>query len=120
VFFANPDGKDHLYSLDVASGRARPLHAGPGEDYAPSVSPDGRSVVFVSTRDGQRDLYRMKPDGTGVVRLSSGLDVWGATWSPDGRRLLVTGQVTGVMEVYAVEADGSGLTRLTRGTEGER
>ena len=102
-------------------GRSSLLHAGPGEDTAPSVSPDGRTVAFVSTRDGPRDLYRMSADGTGVVRLSRDLDVLSQpSWSPDGRRLVMSASATGVMEVYVVGADGTGLTRLSRGTEGER
>jgi TolB protein len=75
----------------------------------------------VSTRDGPRDLYRMNADGTEVVRLSRGLDVWSQpSWSPDGRRVLVSASATGIMEVYTVSTDGTGQTRLTRGTEGER
>ena len=121
LHYADPGGEDHLYTLDIASGRSSLLHAGPTEDTAPSVSPDGRTVAFVSTRDGPRDLYRMDADGTGVVRLTRDLDVWSQpSWSPDGRRLLVSAAAAGAMDVYAVGADGSGLTRLTRGAEGER
>jgi len=85
------------------------------------VSPDGRWVAFVSTRDGPHDVYRMRTDGSGLVQLTRGLDVWSQrSWSPDGRRLLAFGSATGLMEVYVMRADGADLTRLTGGREGER
>ena len=34
-------------------------------------SPDGASIVFTSERNGSADLSRVKPDGTGLERLTS-------------------------------------------------
>src|SRR5262249_28949603 len=54
----SPDGKEIAVSLegalwivDLASGGARQLTDGPGYDYQPDWSPDGRFLVYASYRD---------------------------------------------------------------------
>src|SRR3981189_1423719 len=57
-------------------------------DYDPVWSPDGQWIVFTSERDGSADLYRMRPDGSGVERLTNdpAYDDQ-AAFSPDGSRI---------------------------------
>jgi dipeptidyl aminopeptidase/acylaminoacyl peptidase len=54
-----------------------------------SYSPDGKWIVFSSRRDGDSELYVMKPDGSGAVRLTNvkGYD-GGPFFAPDGKRIL--------------------------------
>jgi len=53
-----------------------------------TLSPDGKRIVFTSTRDGDIELYTMKTDGSDVRRLTHrvGYD-GGAVYSPDGKLL---------------------------------
>lgn len=63
---------------------------GPKRDTAPRWSPDGRSLAFLSNRDGDKpQLYVMAAAGGEPRRLTS-LDQGAgpAVWSPDGTRLL--------------------------------
>jgi Tol biopolymer transport system component len=59
-------------------------------DYHANWSPDGNWIVFTSERrgDGQSDIYRIKPDGSGLETLVS-TDVFedGGVLSPDGTKL---------------------------------
>jgi TolB protein len=49
---------------------------------APTWSPDGKRIAFVSDRDGGDDLYVMRSDGTNVVKITNGqVDVDTPTWS---------------------------------------
>ena len=42
---------------------------------APAWSPDGKLIAFSSSHENpMSDIYTMKPDGTGLVRLTTGVD----------------------------------------------
>jgi Tol biopolymer transport system component len=89
----------------------------PGDDRAASWSPDGRMLVFDSTRDGNTELYVMNADGTGARRLTDDPhEDWGQTWSPDGTQIAFNSDRTGHMQIYTIRPDGSNLTRLTHDT----
>jgi TolB protein len=116
IFKMRPDGSrvTRLTFTDTA-GEVSP------DDGFPDWSPDGRSIVFSSTRvSGQHDLWVMRSDGKNVRRITStpNFDDWGAHWSRDGKRIVffaVHFRST-LNDVYVVNADGSALRRVTRGT----
>ncbi len=53
------------------------------------LSPDGKTIVFTSLKDGDLDIYTMNVDGSNVKRLTTtpGYD-GGPWWSPDGKRIV--------------------------------
>ncbi len=125
AIFADPQGRDQLFILDVANGKATPLAPSPGADRTPAFSPDGRFVAFTSTRDDpasdRRDLYRVEAATGAVTRLTTGFDVWSQpAWSPDGRRIAFSAKRPGVEEIFLLDLDGGAPLRLTRGAEGWR
>jgi Tol biopolymer transport system component len=123
IYFANPDGSDRVRVTD-----------NPGYDAEATLSPDGSTIVFTSTRDGDLDIYAMNADGTNVRRLTNapGYD-GGPFFSPDGsmivyrayhptdsaeladyRSLLAEGLVRpSVLSVFLMNADGTGKRRVT-------
>jgi hypothetical protein len=62
----------HICITDLQSGSPRFLTHDNADDFAPAWSPDGTHVAFISDRDGNDQLYVMRADGTGIVRLTSG------------------------------------------------
>lgn len=88
---------------------------------SPVISPNGRLVAFVGTRDdGQEDLYIVGTDGTGQLQLTSDLDtfnyeVGSIAFSSDSSRITFMAErdQDGNDEVHIVNADGTGLARLT-------
>ena len=82
---------------------------------APAWSRDGRTIVFVSWRDGNGEVYAMDADSSAPRNLTQdpAKDVRPA-WSPDGRRIAFVSQRDGNSEVYVMNADGSGKRNLTR------
>jgi Tol biopolymer transport system component len=60
-----------------------------GVEAQPALSPDGRSIAFVSNRDGQWDIYVGLVAGGTLVRVTNDANVeMRPRWSPDGTRLL--------------------------------
>ena len=55
----------------------------PALDFAPSWSPDGSKIAFVSFRDGNDEIYVMDADGSNQSRLTSNsADDWFPSWLP--------------------------------------
>jgi TolB protein len=60
------------------------LTPGDDDEFAPAWSPDGERIAFIGDRDGNDQLYVMRADGTGLVRLTSGqADKEAPAWSTD-------------------------------------
>ncbi len=85
-----PLGHFEIYTARADGSDLRPLTATSGAYNAEAtVSPDGRRIIFTSTRNGDIELYTMNVDGTGVRRITHrvGYD-GGAFFSPDGRSIV--------------------------------
>lgn len=55
---------------DNPNAELRQLTLNPGEDTFPAWSPDGEWIAFSSFRDGDRDIYRIRPDGSDLQQLT--------------------------------------------------
>ncbi|HEV2800058.1 MAG TPA: thrombospondin type 3 repeat-containing protein [Pyrinomonadaceae bacterium] len=88
---------------------------GDGTGDACDPSPHGESqIVFTSNRDGNNEIYGMKADGTGVIRLTNNAaDERDPTLSPDGSKIVFTSNRSGSYEIYSMNVGGTSLTRLT-------
>ena len=111
-------GHTELVRVDLDDGHVTPLFDPGGLDQVafPTVSPDGRTVVFTltSARRG-RDLYAYDV-ATRTVRAitrDEALELH-ANFSPDGRWLLYGSDRTGIYNVYAKAWPDGPTRRLTR------
>jgi TolB protein len=92
----SPDSKEVVYSMAgslwrqrLDSKTAQQLTDGPGYDYQPDWSPDGKSVVYVSYQKDAMELWVLNLDSGKSQQVTSG----GAVnveprWSPDGKRIV--------------------------------
>jgi len=100
--------------MDADGANVTVLTDSEGDDTTPAWSPDGEHIVFVSTRDGNREIYVMDADGRNQVNLTANpADDWMPSWSPDGERIAFVSYRDGNWEIYVMGTDGSGVTRLT-------
>ena len=88
-------------------------------DQSPAWSPDSKSIVFVSFRDGSAEIYTMLQDGSKPLRLTNNLvDDLDPEWSPNGKRIAFVTHVYGAGEIVVMDANGDNQRRLTNnGTE---
>ena len=75
IFSAKPDGTDMKRLTNTV-----------GYDAEATISPDGKKIIFTSTRDGDIDLYEMNIDGSNPRRLTNDLGYdGGAFYSQDNQ-----------------------------------
>jgi TolB protein len=72
------------------------------------------TLSFLSTRDGNFEIYSMNADGKNVVNLSNhkSLDFW-SSWSPDGKYILFYSNRDGNNEIYRMDADGKNQVNIS-------
>jgi dipeptidyl aminopeptidase/acylaminoacyl peptidase len=80
--------ENEIWLADVRTGPARAFTQAKKSSDAPSFSPDGSSLAFLSDRDGKRQIYLMNLSGGESRRLTSGEEgVTRFAYSHDGRRI---------------------------------
>ena len=77
-------------------------------------------IAFMSTRDGNAEIYVMDTDGAAPVRLTKhpAIDSYPA-WSPDGSKIAFTSNRRNgsTHEIYITDADGKDTVRLTKNNQ---
>ena len=132
----SPDGKNIVYSQDahlvvwnLESGQRRNLTVpGAQRDTFPQWSPKGDWIAFSSDRDSDEDfkLFLIRPDGTGLHRLTDKSGDSHCSWSPDGDWLIFSSARMGFKDeqalsespqpygqLFIIRPDGSGLRQIT-------
>ncbi len=100
-------GKWHLWAMDADGANQQQLSPDDAMDSSPSVSRDGRYIVFLSSRSGSRQIWRTDSDGRNPRQLTTG----GAELSlpriaPDGQMVYFSQYRTGAWVVARVSIDG--------------
>lgn len=86
------------------------------EDRWPSWSPDGTKILFVRRGFGTDHVYTIRPDGSTLTPLTSGLDNDDfPAWSSDGTHVLFSSGRGGVLSIWSMLPDGSDVVRLSVG-----
>jgi Tol biopolymer transport system component len=98
----SPDGarlalatQNDVWIYDFARATTSRLTTHPATDIRPLWTPDGRRIIFTSTRAGYPELFWRPADGSGgderlLTRAKDLLDLRANGWSADGRQLLFT------------------------------
>ena len=71
-------------------------------------------IYFISRRDGNREVYRMHPDGSSTTRITNNnSDEDNPSISPDGTKLLVNSNYDGDNEIYMIDLINGTAAQLT-------
>lgn len=73
----------------------------------PSITPDGRHIVFTVKQRGHSLLWVMRSDGTDARLVTDALDIQGApVWTPDGASIAVGVRENGIVRIFRVPLHG--------------
>jgi Tol biopolymer transport system component len=111
IYMANVDGSD-LTRLTVKAG----------VDNEPSLSHDGRTVVFVSNRSGTFRIWTMNADGSNAAPLNTGssadIPESSPRFNPADDQILFGSPRTNTTQIWTVPAAGGEATQVTHEANG--
>ena len=112
------DGITNLVRIHTATGDASPLTSNREGNFYP-VALSTEAIAFVSSRDGDSEIYRMNIDGSKVQRLTAfHREDWEPAIDVSGSQLAFTSdREQKVPRIFVVKPDGTGVHRLTKSTD---
>jgi Tol biopolymer transport system component len=107
----------NLLELPIGHGDAAHLFAPSSrQGFSPVYSPDGKEVVFASTRSGSIELWLANSDGSGMYEFSHFKDdafPLTPSWSPDGKKVVFALPRNGATNLMVGAVDSGTLRQLT-------
>ena len=88
-----------------------------GLEEGPQYSPDGKHIVFQSTRTGYHEIWRADADGSNPIQLTHFAKNLTGTprWSPDSKWISFDSRPAGHSEVFIINAEGGQPRQITQG-----
>jgi rhamnogalacturonyl hydrolase YesR/Tol biopolymer transport system component len=102
-----------LMAQSFQAGEGLQLTFDPGNDTQPALSPDGNTVVFLSDRASQTDIFSVSTAGGQATNLSHTPLAQEDTpvYSPDGTKIAFASNRSGDWDIYLMDADGANVQR---------
>ena len=112
------DGNSEIYAAEAnpRGRKVRRLTFNPSIDVAPSWSPTGRQIVFISDRGGTPQVYTMDAEGGNVPQVSTfaGSNYYDSpAWSPAGERIVFVARVDNIFDLYVLNLRSQQMMKLT-------
>lgn len=111
----NELGGSIIYTVPITGGTPKQITPR-GPSYLHGWSPDGKTLAFCGSRNGEFDVYTVPASGGPETRLTDakGLDD-GPEYSPDGKYIYFNSNRTGTMQIWRMKPDGSNQEAVTDG-----
>ena len=100
--------------MDKNGGNIRNLtNSSMGTNSDPTFSPDGKKIVFMSTRDKNMEIYLMSKDGSSIQNISNHEKFdYGFGWFPDNENLLFDSNRDGFFRLYKLNTKTREVEKL--------
>jgi TolB protein len=121
LFGEFPDRQRVPFHTQAAAPMKQHTFESDGADFDVEASPDGRTLVFASTRhDPQPNLYLKTVDGRAVTQLTDdpAADVQPA-FSPDGQTIAFASSRSGNWDIWLIGLQGGRATQVTHSAQHE-
>ena len=96
------------------------LSNSPSGDHSPVWSPDGNTIMYISKRTGDWEIYAVNSTGGNSRNLTrnSSIDDMGGVWSPDGQYIVYEPRSDDVSALWVMDSQGEGHVQLSTRTPG--
>jgi TolB protein len=105
---SNPD----IFMHSLSTGQRRVIAGYSGLNTSAAVSPDGTKVAMILSKSGSPNVWVCNADGSGLKKLTSGLEDSSPCWSPDGRWVCFATKKAERRRLAKVPADGGAVQYL--------
>lgn len=109
-----------LYTLPASGGEARRIIGGMSFESQPRWAPDGKSIVFISDRDGAENIWISDGSGENLKQVSKGRNqaFLSPTFSPDGKWIFVSKaeEGLGAYQIWMYDRNGGNGIQLGKAT----
>lgn len=111
-------GTMQIYAFDLEGGNERKLTDGKADHHYPSLSPDGKHLLYTGEEAEGAQIYGLDLSDASAVPVAitrPPVIANSASWSPDGTSIVYSGLVPGHKgyQIFKANSDGSGRTQLT-------
>lgn len=105
-----------IWTAPKGGGMASPVSTRQGRESFPRFSPDGKTIAFMASYEGNSEIYTLPVDGGEAFRVTHhpGTETL-AGWTPDGRLLFLSSAMVGLdrtTQLFTVPATGGMPERL--------
>lgn len=116
LLFHSKAGPSQICIANVDGSNIIQLTDNDNNDWSPKVSPDGNQIIFISNRDGNREIYTMNIDGSDQTRITfNEVDDWDPAWSADGSKVFFASEnAEGQLDIYKANPDGSSREKIVK------
>ncbi len=124
------DSTYKVYTINIDGTNRRRINSAPGNDACSFFNPDGKHLVWTTTKDNLdllpgnysdsqnypqgAEIYASDLDGNHVVRLTNNKNYDAeVTFAPDGHKILFGRQINGQMDLWTMDPDGKNQKQIT-------
>jgi Tol biopolymer transport system component len=115
IYASTQNGNADIWKVGADGDGQKLLTSDESAEFSPSISADGRFLLFLSNRSGLMSVWRTKIDGTDPVRVTDRENVTDAIISRDGNTVFFVAESSDspVQVLWKVSIDGKSKTKMT-------